>query len=1019
MSARERLAEITRLEEQAAGLGLSEQLADNFARMRRKAVSTGSAWDKENEELDVGLAGRGQRGAAEKKRRDKERAKAEEKLSEISFLEEQAKELGIYDKLETNFAAMRRKAVDDLEVGSELTGAFNAAYESLTLGFKGDEHRALNRYIKEQDDIFFVPPKDYKESPEYQAILADERKKEREFADDNPVADFTARLGGGLVTGGAVSRAFGVGKSFAEGAARQGGAGGLEGFLYGFNEGDGDFLTRLEAGGKMGLATGILGGAFGGIGGRMEGNAIRSAKEAKKLEKLRKEKVRELNKPTSDSNEVIEQATRYLSEVAEDYTRQTGKALEGAEYGKALRRMQEETGLSTKRLRHAEAETGREIVDFRKATLEELRAKNSKLADETGFTGDGYNPSKIERFVTKSIRPLAKHGEKWVSKKFGGAIQRTAGNIVKKQAIAEQEMKTVPIMRFQEMASKDAEVRRRILNMSNIKKKDPSRNFAERKEQHDALVFHIRQTYGEQADELLKGMRQAQAQIGAANKDLRRAVDSDLPQDPYYWPSVFKKEGGYSSEMSQTSRQSFTSEFEQNRNMLGVGDPLIEQYEDPVVAAMTHVRKAIAQSTAYDEMNLRNLAIKRAELTQATQTGTKKQRAKAKRKLDSFENEVRTGRRLDSEMREVIKAQGGGTQAQEAAGDTLNTLIVYGQRGPDAWLSNLRKAAYMGTIGNPYSAVLNLGDVSNSVVNFGLDNTVAAMRDMFSKRGITLTVDDVGLAPQATGEFLQEGMGRWTQRFNKLSDQVFEVSRFRQSDAFGKNVAMNAALRKGRELIRNGKFDDEWGFAFSPNEMIRLKRDLMRGEKSEIVTEFAAANIARLQPSNMAQMPKWYLEHPNWRVLWMLKTFAMKQIDQIERLVIQEYKNGNKRESMKNALAYMIVVGGTNAFLMEGRQIMKGDVPDPQNFARRYADWTMGVASLNLISSYNLEKARREGAAGLTPSVTPLGEMVMAPVADVITYGGDPDKMDEFLEDSETLGWLPFGRLVQSWIEDD
>ena len=33
----ERLAEIARLEEQAAGLGLSEQLADNFARMRLKA----------------------------------------------------------------------------------------------------------------------------------------------------------------------------------------------------------------------------------------------------------------------------------------------------------------------------------------------------------------------------------------------------------------------------------------------------------------------------------------------------------------------------------------------------------------------------------------------------------------------------------------------------------------------------------------------------------------------------------------------------------------------------------------------------------------------------------------------------------------------------------------------------------------------------------------------------------------------------------------------------------------------
>jgi hypothetical protein len=72
-----------------------------------------------------------------------------------------------------------------------------------------------------------------------------------------------------------------------------------------------------------------------------------------------------------------------------------------------------------------------------------------------------------------------------------------------------------------------------------------------------------------------------------------------------------------------------------------------------------------------------------------------------------------------------------------------------------------------------------------------------------------------------------------------------------------------------------------------------------------------------------------------------------------------------------------------------------------------------------LLSSYQLEKSRQDGAAALVPSITPIGEMLMAPAADVITYAGDPDKMDEFLEDSETLGWLPFGRLVQSWIEDD
>lgn len=1024
MSAKERLARIAELEEQSIQLGTAEALSENFATLRRMAVATGSGWDKQDDDLDGQLVEKDLRSQANQEDRKKREAKAQEDLDRIANLEAQSKELGTYEKLKPNFAALRRQAVDDLEVGSELVGLKNAAYETLTLGFKGDEYRAFDRYVAQQDNIFFVPPKDYKNTPEYQAILADERSKEAEFAQDNPALDFTARFAGGIGAGSAIGRAFGVGKSLTEGALRQGGAAGIEGFLYGFNEGDGDLEARLSSGGNLGLATMLIGGGFGAIGGRMQGNAIKNAKQEQDLLALRQKKVAQLNQPTSDSNEVIDQATRYLSEVAEDYTRQTGKALEGAEYGKALRKMQQETGLSTKRLRHAEMETGREIVDFRKATLEELRAKNSRLADETGFTGDGYNPSKLSRWTMKAIRPLAKFGEKWVSKAYAGAVQRTAGNIVKRQAIAESEMKTAPIKAFQRTAAQDTEIQRRILNMSNIKKKNPAKNFAERKEQHDALVAHIRGNYGEQADELLAGMRQVQQQIQLANKELRRAVDGDLPSDPYYWPSIYKKEGGYGSEMSQTSRQQFTAEYEQARNLLEVGETMIEAYEEPVIAAMSHIRKAIAQSEAYDTMGLRNLAVKRAELSAATQTGTKKQRAKAKRKLDAFENQIRTGQRLQIEMQEAIKEQGGGQQAADAAGDVLNTLIVYGQRGPDAWISNLRKAAYMGTIGNPYSAVLNLGDIANSFVNFGAENTVAAMRDMFTKRGITMTVDDVGLANQATGEFLQEGVGKWTQRFSKMSDEVFTRSGFRKVDQIGKNVSMNAALNKGKQLIREGKLEQEWGFAFSANEMRQLQRDLLKGDKTDLVKEFAAANLARLQPSNMAQMPKWYLEHPNLRVLWMLRTFALKQVDQLERLVVEEYKRGNKAEAFKNAAAYMFVVGGANAALMEGRQLIKGDVevitdPDPENFAKRYGDWALGVATLNTYSSYNIDKSRREGATALVPTASPIGEMVFSPLADAIQYADDPDKMDEFLENSETLGWLPFGRLAQDWIDED
>ena len=111
---------------------------------------------------------------------------------------------------------------------------------------------------------------------------------------------------------------------------------------------------------------------------------------------------------------------------------------------------------------------------------------------------------------------------------FGGAIQRTAGKIVQRQYFAEEAMKTKPIMNFQKASAEDGEIQRRILNMSNIRK-ESKQNFAERKEQHDALVAHIRSEYGDQADDLLDGMRQIQVQL-KTNAELRRSVDYISPR---------------------------------------------------------------------------------------------------------------------------------------------------------------------------------------------------------------------------------------------------------------------------------------------------------------------------------------------------------------------------------------------------------------------------------------------------------------------------------------------------------
>ena len=255
----------------------------------------------------------------------------------------------------------------------------------------------------------------------------------------------------------------------------------------------------------------------------------------------------------------------------------------------------------------------------------------------------------------------------------------------------------------------------------------------------------------------------------------------------------------------------------------------------------------------------------------------------------------------------------------------------------------------------------------------------------------------------------------------------YSASGFRFGDQFGKNVSMNAAIYKGRKDIVNGTFDRQWQDGFTPIELRQLKADLLANRKSMLVEDFGAFNLAKLQPSDLAQMPKFYLDHPNLRVLYMLKTFAIKQLSQINRLVVKEWEQGNKAEAVKNALAYTTIVGGSNAFLLESRQMLKFKAPD-YSFSNmvggydedgdfnigRWMDWAAGIGTINFANKYVLERMAegQEGAAvaGMAPPFIGMG---FAPAVDLIRLGATDQSMEELLINSNSLGMVAWGRLVQ------
>tara|TARA_S200000501_G_scaffold205615_2_gene193340 strand:+ start:5430 stop:8426 length:2997 start_codon:yes stop_codon:yes gene_type:complete len=905
---------------------------------------------------------------------------------------------------------IRRKIADPLDVTEELYASGATALEGVSAGILGDEFRA-----KTISAITGV---------DYETQLAEERRIEREFFEDHPVLGYSILVGTSLIPSSMALKAVGVGKTALGGIGRGAAIAGTEGAIYGFAEGEGGVESRMESAVKSGLISAGIGGAFGGIAGRAEGRAIAS-REAMELAEAEEKRARmylqgrlteEVDGKTytlqPQADEVISAFQVKMNENALQFFNETGRGLDGLDYGRALGEIAKDLGVPISRLRSAEAVTGKSVINFQDLTEKELRERIGTLADEVGFVNGKYQPGKLAAWYRDKISSAQILGEKYVGRRFGSAIQRTASLMARRHATTENIVSGSNVREFTASIADDLEARRLMLNMSNIDIANPAANIEIRKQAYEDLARHIQTNYGDNAVAGLEAMR---ARLRATSIEKSKKMDSRVIDDPYYWPSQMRGRTGDGFRTSAANKKTNTSAYEQKRDQIMRDDPVLGEYMDPMEIALGWLRQSDSELALIDTLKLKNLNVRRAELQANVAAG----KANAAKKLRTFERRIQRGDALFDLVKSATRLEGADAGTAQKAQDLARSIVVMGSRGPSGLIANARKAAYMGTIGNPYSAILNVGDVFNSMVNYGTGNTVDAMIDMMRNRGLKISVDDVGLAQQTTGEFLRDGVGTIQARFNDLVEQSFKISGFRDIDRFGKNVALRAGLKEGQQLARSGKLESTWGHAFTENEMQSLKKDLLQGNKTNLTTEFAAAQLAKLQPSDMAQLPKWYLDNPNWRVLYMLRTFAIKQLEQMERLVVEEWRRGNKKEAYKNGIAYTMMVGGGNAAINEGRQILKGDEPSLEGYGMRFADHLLSAASLNTLGTYQVMRASQGDTGALVKSVAPApASMVFAPVVDLFQFSIGSAEMDEFLEKSDSVGWLPFGRLVQSWVED-
>jgi hypothetical protein len=341
--------------------------------------------------------------------------------------------------------------------------------------------------------------------------------------------------------------------------------------------------------------------------------------------------------------------------------------------------------------------------------------------------------------------------------------------------------------------------------------------------------------------------------------------------------------------------------------------------------------------------------------------------------------------------------------------DILQARFIEGEKAMNIVFATGRDLGYVGTIANVISAVTNLGDIGTSAGLHGVRNTVKAMLGVGGDN--KYNVVDMGIDHTIAHEL------RGNKATANFLNKMFKGSGFAALDRLGKDTVVNAAMRKNEKLAQTdagkAKLRAKWGKAYG-DEIESLITDLEKGNITDNTKLLAFHELSDVQPISLSEMPKWYLENPNGRILYMLKSFTLKQFDIVRREIVREYAKGNKGNAIAKATALVGYATAANLGTQVVKDMAQGREVRPEDLPSK-AMWTLlGIYGFN---NYIAERYLSQGDLGgaLVNTILP-----PLPVLDSLQQG--VKQTTKMIEDEDynyfkaTRAFPIFGPLVYSWM---
>tara|TARA_R100001510_G_scaffold3208_1_gene2530 strand:- start:105 stop:3110 length:3006 start_codon:yes stop_codon:yes gene_type:complete len=385
--------------------------------------------------------------------------------------------------------------------------------------------------------------------------------------------------------------------------------------------------------------------------------------------------------------------------------------------------------------------------------------------------------------------------------------------------------------------------------------------------------------------------------------------------------------------------------FAKTRKIEELSDDFVEKfYEDPADALSLYIRNAINNIEKYKFFGKNAVKTKDGVFNIDDSIGKIMQQERVAGRLDVLDED------------ELISA--------------IQSIFTNSERQMLKSIGGYRDLAYLGTIGNPYASITQLGDLGNSLALHGIKNTiVSAVRNIIPEKTPLIGKKQLGLVDVAINNISQELSDGNVRTTAKILNKVFDLVGFRRFDRLGKETTINAAFMKWKNKLKTAKGEQEFRkefeefYAFDPGLIDDIIADFKLGKFTENTKFHSFNELSDLQPVTMMEMPKIYIDNPNGRLAYTLKSFTIKQLDVQRRKGLGKLAKGLKNKDKTQIIDGTEKMVALAAFLSLAnlgtrtiKDFLKGREFEPELLTDHALEELLAVYGFNKYASDRLEQ---------------------------------------------------------------